>query len=288
MVVVPMARPGGGGGVGGKCVFLCYFGVMGVPLAAQRQRRILELLRAESAVRVSALAEALGVSEMTVRRDIEGLASRGLCRKVHGGAFRVPGPAEEPGFEAKSSANAGAKRAVAAAAAALVVPGQAVAISAGTTTVWVAAELARRAAADRLTVITNSLPAAEALAAADAADRCILTGGVRTPSQALVGPVADAAIHALRFDWFFLGVHGVDPDAGLTTPNVAEGATDRAFIDAAAATVVAADSSKWGVAALARIAPIDAADRLFTDAALPFAARRALGRLTDLTIVEET
>jgi DeoR/GlpR family transcriptional regulator of sugar metabolism len=257
-------------------------------LATQRRAQILEQLRAEGAVRVSSLTESFGVSDMTVRRDIEELASRGLCRKVHGGASRVTSPAQEPGFEAKSFANARAKRAIARAAAALVTPGQAVAISAGTTTVWIAAELAPRAAADHLTVVTNSLPAAEALAAGGASAQTILTGGIRTPSQALVGPLADTAVRGLRFDWFFLGVHGMDPQAGLTTPNVAEGATNRAFIESAAATAVAADSSKWGLAALARIAPLDAADHLFTDAALPDKARGALSRLTDLTIAEET
>jgi DeoR/GlpR family transcriptional regulator of sugar metabolism len=258
---------------------------MSAPLAAGRQAQIIELLRAEGVVRASTLASALGVSEMTVRRDIEDLAARGLCRKVHGGAARVRGPAQEPGFEAKSFANVSAKRALADTAAALVKPGQAVAISGGTTTHWVAARLGPRAVSEHLTIVTNSLPAAEALAAAGADAQTILTGGVRTPSQALVGPLAEAAISSLRFDWFFLGVHGMSLKAGFTTPNVAEAATNRAFIESAAATVVLADSSKWDLAALARIAPLDAADRLMTDASLPPQAAEAIRRATTLILV---
>ena len=103
----------------------------------------------------------------------------------------------------------------------------------------------------------------------------ILTGGVRTPSDALVGPVADATLASLRVDRTYLGVHGLDA-AGLTTPNLAEAATDRALMACAAATTVLADHTKWGVVGLARIAPLDDVDTLLTDDALPADARRHL------------
>ncbi|MDR2454764.1 MAG: DeoR/GlpR family DNA-binding transcription regulator [Bifidobacteriaceae bacterium] len=261
---------------------------MAGPLAAQRQALVLERLRTEGAVRVSDLTQALGVSQMTVRRDIDDLVRRGLARKVHGGASSLASPAHEPAFEAKSGANAEAKRAIARAAAKLVGPGQAIAISGGSTTVWMADELGPRAQADRLTIVTNSIPAAERLDRAGASAQCLLTGGARTPSQALVGPLAEDAIGSLRFDWFFLGVHGMAEKAGFTTPNVAEAAANRAFLAAAAATCVLADSSKWDVAALARIAPLGAASHLYSDRALPAAAARAIRRTTQLTLVEET
>jgi DeoR/GlpR family transcriptional regulator of sugar metabolism len=256
------------------------------PLAAQRQTQILERLRLDGAVRVSGLAGTLGVSPMTIRRDIDELASRGLCRKVHGGATRALNAAEEPGFEAKSHTHTPVKQALAQAAADLVEPGQAVAISAGTTTFWLAQRLAQRAGPEGLTVVTNSLPAAETLAGGGAAGQTLLTGGTCTPSQALVGPLAEQAIGAMRFDWLFLGVHGMDPDAGFTTPNLAEAATDRAFVAAAAKVAVLADASKWGLTALARIAPISAADRIFTDPSIPAAAAKKLRRVTELTIVK--
>ena len=125
-----------------------------------------------------------------------------------------------------------------------------------------------------LTVVTNGLRIADALHGA-AGVEVILTGGVRTPSDALVGPVADATLASLRVDRTYLGVHGLDA-SGLTTPNLAEAATDRALMACAAATTVLADHTKWGVVGLARIAPLDDVDTLLTDDALPADARRHL------------
>ena len=80
-------------------------------------------------------------------------------------------------------------------------------------------------------MVTNSLPVAELLHAARRADlTVVLTGGVRTPSDALVGPVAVTALRTLHVDWLFLGVHGIDERAGLTTPNLVEAETDRALV----------------------------------------------------------
>src|SRR3712207_2900867 len=110
-------------------------------LAPQRQAAILDRVRAAGGVRVSELAVEYGVSDMTIRRDLETLAERGLLAKVHGGATTVsPGSAHEPGFAAKSVQQRGEKAAIAAHAATLVSPGDAIALSAGTTT----AELAPR------------------------------------------------------------------------------------------------------------------------------------------------
>src|SRR5215467_328197 len=110
-------------------------------LAEARQMMIVEEIRRHGSVRVSELTEQLGVSEMTVRRDLDALASSGLVEKVHGGATtRTRLSADEPGFEAKSHRQVAEKEAIARVASELVAPGQAVALSAGTTT-W---HLARR------------------------------------------------------------------------------------------------------------------------------------------------
>src|SRR5690606_35373515 len=97
----------------------------------------------------------------------------------------------------------------------------------------------------------------------------ILTGGLRTPSAALVGAVADRAIESLHVDVLFLGVHGMDAAAGFTTPNLAEAHTDAAFIACARRLVVLADATKWATVGLATIAPLAAADVLITDDDLP-------------------
>src|SRR3990170_1983950 len=104
-------------------------------LAQQRQAAILDRVRATGGVRVSELAHEYGVSDMTVRRDLEALAERGLVAKVHGGATSLePRSTDEPGFAAKSTRQLAEKEAIARSAAELVQPGAAIALSAGTTT----------------------------------------------------------------------------------------------------------------------------------------------------------
>lgn len=245
-------------------------------LARQRQERILEQVRLTGGARVSDLVDSLGVSDMTIRRDIAALARRGLVARVHGGATSVSArSADEPGFAAKLELQTPQKEAIAAEAAALVSPGDSVAISAGTTTYRVAAHLRSVAS---LTVVTNSLPVAELLHTTGARDdlSVILTGGVRTPSDALVGPVAVSALRSLHVDWLFLGVHGMDERAGFTTPNIVEAETNKALIASARQVVVTADSSKWGVVGLSSMARLDEVDVLVTDPDLDTEARRLL------------
>jgi DeoR/GlpR family transcriptional regulator of sugar metabolism len=128
-----------------------------------------------------------------------------------------------------------------------------------------------------LSIVTNSTSVADALAVPAAGEKSvILTGGLRTPSAALVGAVADRAIESLHVDRLFLGVHGMDAAAGLTTPNLAEAQTDAVFIGHARQLVVLADSSKWSTIGLATIAPLTAVDILITDDGLPAEAREML------------
>jgi DeoR/GlpR family transcriptional regulator of sugar metabolism len=244
-------------------------------LAEQRQVRILAELRRSGAIKVAELTELLGVSDMTIRRDLEQLAADGVARKVHGGAVLAGRVAFEPGFAAKRQLAQPAKQAIADRAATLISPGAAIAVSAGTTTWAMAASVAAVAG---LTVVTNSTIVADVITGIDTAGlvTVILTGGVRTPSAALVGPVADRTIANMHVDQVFLGVHGMDPHAGYTTPNVAEAATNQALIASAREVIVLADSSKWGVVGLADIAPLDAATTVITDDGLPEEAHRVL------------
>jgi DeoR/GlpR family transcriptional regulator of sugar metabolism len=249
-------------------------------LAHQRQVRILTELRRSGAVRVADLTELLGVSDMTIRRDLEQMAAEGLARKVHGGAVLAGQVAFEPGFAAKSQLAQPAKQAIAEHAAGLIQPGAAIALSAGTTT-WAMARTV--AAIPGLTVVTNSTTVADAITTLDTANRVtvILTGGVRTPSAALVGPVADRTIASMHVDLLFLGVHGIDPRSGYTTPNLAEATTNRALVASAREVIVLADSSKWGVVGLADIGPLGIASTVITDDALTGDARRTLSEFVE-------
>jgi len=253
-------------------------------LARQRQEAILREVDRSGGARVSDLVDILGVSDMTVRRDLETLAANGLVVKVHGGATAVVGrSADEPGFHVKSEMNPVQKSAIARVAAGLVSPGASIAISAGTTTYAVAHQLLN---VPNLTVVTNSPRVAELLHNPQRDDlTVVLTGGVRTPSDALAGPVADATLRTMHVDTLILGVHGIDEVAGLTTPNLIEAATNRALIATARRVIVVADHSKWGIIGLSTIATLDQVDVLVTDAELDTNARRAVSEQVGQPIV---
>jgi DeoR/GlpR family transcriptional regulator of sugar metabolism len=244
-------------------------------LARQRQALILEQVREHGAVRVADLVTTLGVSDMTIRRDLELLHERGLLEKVHGGAAAIEGSSLfEPGFTAKSSLMQSEKAAIAAAAASLVAPGTAIAISAGTTTFALGRGLVD---VPGLTVLTNSVPVADALYREGRADQTvILSGGVRTPSDALVGPFAVDVIRSLHVDMVFMGTHGIDPRTGFTTPNILEAETNRALIEAGRRLVVMADHTKWGIVGISSVARLEEADTIISDCGLEPSAQDQL------------
>jgi DeoR/GlpR family transcriptional regulator of sugar metabolism len=253
-------------------------------LAQRRHELILKEVRRSRAIRVTELARLLGVSDMTVRRDLEALDDAGLLNKVHGGAT-VPGlqNAFEPGFAAKSLRNTAEKNAIARAAAELVVPGSAIGITAGTTTFRFASELVDIA---DLTVVTNSMSVAELLTRSGRTDRSVvLTGGMRTPSDALVGPIASGALRSLHLDIVFMGVHGMAMRTGFTTPNLQESEINQAFAAAAGELVVLADHTKWEVSGLSEIVSIGGADIIVTDDGLPVAAQAMLAEAVARLIV---
>lgn len=233
-------------------------------LAHQRQERIVQEVRLRGAVRVADLAELLSVSDMTVRRDLDRLDEAGLVVKVHGGAT-APSEhtSDEPGFDAKSLRNTQEKAAIAGAASEFVHEGGAIGITAGTTTWRLAIELVSIA---DLTIVTNSVRVAEVFNTHPRSDRTmILTGGIRTPSDALVGPIAVAALGTLHVDVLFLGVHGMSERAGFSTPNMLEADANRAFVAASGRLIVLADHTKFGVTGLSTFARLGDADVLITD-----------------------
>ncbi|UNO38895.1 DeoR/GlpR family DNA-binding transcription regulator [Streptomyces sp. MST-110588] len=264
-------------------------------LAEQRRALILDEVRRRGGVRVNELTRRLNVSDMTVRRDLDALARQGMVEKVHGGAVPVSEPlAHEPGFEAKAGLELSAKEDIAKAAAQMAAPGSAIALAGGTTAFALAQQLLE---VPDLTVVTNSVRVADvfytaqrAVAGGGAATRpgaatVVLTGGVRTPSDTLVGPVADAAIRSLHFDVLFLGVHGISEVAGLSTPNLAEAETNRHFVRSARRVVVVADHTKWGTVGLSSFASLEDVDVLVTDDGLAPEARERISELPPELVV---
>ena len=253
-------------------------------LAAERRTRIVTAIRRQGAVRVTELAELLDVSEMTIRRDLDELDHGGVVVKVHGGAtLPAAASADEPGFDAKAQRQRAEKAAIAAVAVRLLEPGATVGLSAGTTTFALAQAMAD---VHDLTVVTNSMQIAGVLhAQPEAGHTVMLTGGERTPSDALVGPLTVTALASLHLDVVFLGVHGVDVRAGFTTPNLLEAETDRALTAAGRRVVVLADHTKWATVGLSTIAPLDQADVLITDDGLdPDAARTLADHVGELVL----
>lgn len=262
-------------------------------LAEQRRALILDEVRRRGGVRVNELTRKLGVSDMTVRRDLDALARQGVLEKVHGGAVPVvEASTHEPGFEAKSGLELNAKEDIARTAASLVAPGTAIALSGGTTTYALAHHLLD---VPDLTVVTNSVRVADVFHSAQrtsgrrqGAATVVLTGGVRTPSDSLVGPVADQAIGALHFDVLFLGVHGISAEAGLSTPNLAEAETNRRLVQSARRVIVVADHTKWGTVGLSSFAALEQVDTLVTDSGLPAEARAEISEhLRRLVVTDE-
>lgn len=258
-----------------------------VPLAADRREQILDLLRKQRAVRISELADAFGVSLMTVRRDIEALEADGVVERVHGGArLPVPHTQAEPEPREKALLQPTEKQVIAHAALELIGEGAVVGIGSGTTTLELAKALASGEGASVLTVVTNAPAVADVLEPAEHVT-VILIGGSRTISGALVGPIATSGIRQLNLDVLLIGCHGIDPDRGATAPNLLEAETNRTFMAQSTTTVVLADATKWGVAGLATFATFDEIDVLVTDDGLASTHAAALSdRIERLLLVD--
>ena len=232
------------------------------PLPAERHRRILELLREQRVVRVSVLSELMGVSEVTIRRDLEALERRGMLERTHGGAVATQWMRSEPAYREAIFANPEEKRSIGETAAALVEPGDAVYLNGGTTTL----EVFRHLHAPGVKVVTNHVGIA--LEAADRDVELLLLGGhYRAPSNSVVGPFATEALRRTHATKAFIGVEGISVGSGLSTPVAAEAEIARVMIEQTRGSVfVVADNSKIGTVADFVIAPLDEVDALVVDA----------------------
>jgi len=232
--------------------------------AEERQHAIATLVTERGRLAVTAVAEEFGVTTETVRRDLSILERAGMVRRVHGGA--VPAGAltlVETGLGERHGTRTEAKRAIAAAAVALLPAADgSVLLDGGSTT----AALADVLPSDRrLYVATNSVPIAARLSACPAVTLHVLGGRVRGITQTAVGDATVRALRDLRLDVVFLGTNGISPAHGFSTPDEAEAATKRAMVRAGQRVIVLADSSKLGREHLMRFAAVEDVDVLVTD-----------------------
>ncbi|MDA2811811.1 DeoR/GlpR family DNA-binding transcription regulator [Nocardiopsis sp. RSe5-2] len=230
--------------------------------AAARRERIMELVRANGSMALRDIATQVRASEVTVRRDVRALEAEGLIDRRRGGAA-LPGQlGHDQSYAQMTGHNAPQKRAIAAAAARLVDDDDAIALGPGTTAEALARELVGRR---NLTVVTTSLPAADVLSGAPGVEVVMPGGTLRSSIRALVGTATEQALAGLRVRRAFVTGNGVTADRGLSTPNPAVAATDRALVAAAQEAIVLADSSKVGTDTMVQTVPPEQIAHLVTD-----------------------
>ncbi|HEX3985333.1 MAG TPA: transcriptional repressor AgaR [Acidobacteriaceae bacterium] len=242
-------------------------------LIDERRRHILSLVQSQGRVLVGELSRALGISQITIRKDLEHLQSRGLVQRTHGGALRLQsGALFDPSLQEKQKQHSQEKQRIADQAARLVQEGQCVMLDSGTTTTMVAHALKRFS---QLTLITNAVNIAADLASTNF--EVILIGGtLRKNSFSLVGPLAEDVLEEMHADILFLGVDGFDVETGITTPNFLESRVNRAMVKASRRIVVVCDSTKFNRRSLSRIIPTAAVHCVITDKNLPRETEEAL------------
>lgn len=242
-------------------------------LIDERRRHILALVHSQGRVLVGELSRTLGSSQITIRKDLEHLQSRGLVQRTHGGALRLQsGALFDPSLQEKQKQHSQEKLRIADEAARMVQEGQCIMLDSGTTTTAVAHALRRFS---QLTLITNAVNIAADLASTSF--EVILIGGtLRKNSFSLVGPLAEDVLGEMHADILFLGVDGFDVETGITTPNFLESRVNRAMVRASRRVVVVCDSTKFSRRSLSRIVPTSAVHCVITDKNLPREAEEGL------------
>lgn len=242
--------------------------------AELRRERILNLVRDREFVRVADLSAMFGLSEVTIRSDLDQLAGRGSLQRVHGGAIiRDPDPRRERSFEESLGASAAEKEAIGRAAAAMVSTGETILLDVGSTTTAIARALVQREDLSNVVVFTNGLTLALELEPAIPRFSVVVTGGTLRPLQhSLVEPMAGHILRQVNISTLFLGCNGVHPEEGVTNVNLPEAAVKRLMVSSAQRCVVVADGSKIGNISVAKIADLDAVDVLLTGTSAPLEA----------------
>ena len=244
------------------------------PLPVDRRLYILDRIAARGSVRLQALAEELGTSVMTVRRDVKRLEEDGFLRRSYGGATAHVMLDMELGPNGLALQHMAQKRAIAQYAAALIEPRDVLFLGTGTTV----AQFARHIPVGRgITVVTYSLTVASFLGS-KAGVTVISTGGTVDPDDlSQVGPLAGATLGRYFATKAFVGVGGVQPDIGITDYSAAQADLNRLMVERAEHTYVLADSSKLGKRTFAQVCALSRVTALVTDAGAEPAVREVLG-----------
>ncbi len=231
-----------------------------------RQLQLLEEVRQRHTVSVEQLADTLGVTLQTVRRDVQRLAEQGLLMRFHGGV-RMPGSTvENLAHTQRETLHAEGKARIARAVAAQVPHGCSLILNIGTTTEAIARALLHHRG---LRVLTNNLNVAAILSGNPDCEVIVAGGVVRPRDRGIVGEAAVDFIRQFRVDIALIGISGIEPDGTLRDFDYREVKVAQTIIEHAREVWLAADHSKFNRPAMVQLATLEQIDRLFTDAAPP-------------------
>jgi len=232
----------------------------------ERREHILTLLGQDGRVSVTDLSKRFGLSEATIRIDLDALAAQGLLVRTHGGAIGPDRIDLELSFDIRRRLSSAQKQRIGAMAAAMVEDGEAIALDASTTALALAAQIKAR---HELTVITNGLFVALALLDAPGITVLMPAGFLRRDSVSLIGTESHDFISQFNFQKGFFGAKGLTLEEGLTDVNSAEVAFKRDLVAHTKRVIAIVDSSKWGRVGFASFAAIDQIDCVITDEDAP-------------------
>lgn len=235
---------------------------MATLLKEERLQRMLEVILKAGHAKAADLAGDFGVSEITVRRDLNELAERGVIRRAHGGAIISAAATIEPPILQRMIQEKECKEAIAKAAAAMIKDGESIFIGSGSTVAYVARYLTKH---KNLTIVTNALNVSVDLATAAETTVVVLGGMMRHNELSLIGHIAEQSMQEVTFDKVILGIPAIDIKAGLTNDFLPEVMTDRAILNHAREVILVADHTKCGKVASAFVAPLNRVNYFITD-----------------------
>lgn len=232
---------------------------------------MLDLIRTRGFAGLDELVRELGVSESTVRRDLDALEDQGAAKRTHGGVIYAGGMPRLAEFDERQPSHWAAKRAIASRAADIIADGETVLLDGGTTTYEVARLLVGRS----LQVVTNSLPVANLFASEARTDLVLLGGYVSPRTGVCLGPYANELLGRLHVTTTVLSAAGIAAE-GLFNSHLLLAETEQAMLRAASRVIVVADSSKFGKKSLTLVSALDAIDVVVSDDGLSDAWRQAV------------
>ncbi len=236
----------------------------------ERKKEILRLLSQQESVEVEELTKLFGVSKVTIRSDLDALEAKGLLIRTHGGALSAENQKLIRIFTDTMTEEAEEKERIAAAASAFIHDGHTVIIDSGSTAVHIAKYLHGRS----ITAVTGSLLAMNALMNDESVELIILPGMLRRYSMGAIGPLTNAALEQIHADILFMGASAVTAD-GIWSSNLVEADTKRSMIKAADKVCLLADSKKFSLRGLGKVAPWSDIDYFISDS-VPAEMRKKL------------